>query len=650
MALTEQEMKQELSVGETYTSLDADIKCELKHINDAMQFKGQAAREYVQGIQNSKLFMDAMVSLNRISETIRAYESLQKKLPQERSVERNYLQDKIEELSDPKEHISTIEKLEKNISETMKRDGIKRTDPILMPLDAQIDDLKNVDKLTHLVDVCSYISCRKTLPTDEFRRMGDLPDELSTYLEINLPEWKPDEEVFAAAEDWVIPESIEIDFDSFTNTSGYIEGAITERFKSLGMNMSLYMVPFNDCVIIDGKTVSKMFMEDTGSKYAYKWGQEQVTKKQERQYLAEQIGKALQQGLSVEIFLPDKNGKFAAATKITGKGLKKEGVADRAPDPELLLQAKGKFFIHRCHYLKGISPGMQQKLNMAAGRELPPNAYANAAEAVLKDMRQEKEAKYHMFSGDDQGELAGNQVRGLLEKAQDAKKSVWFGSPQYEEMVQAVEKLNQLTEQIAGHIDSESMEQMHAYRQALAEVRQKAESYLEFKKAEQNPKPKTRKRIDTAKEIAQYAEHMFRKVDGFMKQKVEELNRKAVVTDDEQREYLKNAALATSSQKEEYAEQLYQMFLQRLSARKAEDTYAALHTKEGHREFVKQAVTSRVVEKMQNNPKLIHERGQHLVDDLITEMTPKKEVEVPGKGEKQKEKIPAENTENLLLK
>lgn len=556
----------ELNPVGVYTSFDADIKCELKNINDAMQFKGQAARDYVQKLQNSELFTNAMASLNRISEQIRAYESIMQRLPEQKKEEKEYLKGMIHELTVPEARKNKIGELENKIANEIKS-GVSRNNPSLSPLYTLVDDLKNMDKLTHLVDVCSYLSCRKTRSTDDFKDMGNLSDELSNYMSENLPEWMPDEQVLAAAADWEIPESFEIDFDDFTNTiihdgihmpemeglsneqklsriqeglknpesavykeaqeklGDYIEGIVTERFKSLGMNMSLYMVPFNDCVIIDGKLVSDMFMDDNNSPYAFKEGQKEVAKKQERQYLAEQLGKAFQTGRSVEIFLPDKDGKFVTTTKITAKGLAKEGIEAKEVDEEALLQAKGKFFVEHYGNLKGISEPMQEKLKIARAREMQPNQYAIAAVEIREDMRREKASEYNIFTRGDNGRTAAEQVSGLLRTAQEAQKSVWFGSSQYEEMVQAMEKLNQLTEKLAGNIDPDNLEQMHEYKQALEEVREKADAYVEYKRDDDNPKPKTQKRIDTARGIRQYTDDMLRSVDRTMKKKVEEINR-----------------------------------------------------------------------------------------------------------------------------
>lgn len=572
----------ELNPEGVYTSFDADIKCELKHINDAMQFKGQAVRDYVQRLQNSEMFTNAIDSLNRISEQVRAYESMMQKLPEQKKEEREYLKNLINELTVPEAQKVKIEELENKISKAVKEQGISVRDLSLKSLHMQIEDLKNMDKLTHLVDVCSYLSCRKTRSTDEFKEMGNLSDELSNYMSENLPEWMPDEQVMAAAADWEIPESMEIDFDNYTNTiiqdgihlpemegltndqklsrikeglknpdstvskvaakklGGYIEGIVTERFKSLEMNMSLYMVPLNDCVIIDGKLVSDMFMEDETSSYAYKEGQEESTKQQERQYLAEQLGKAFQKGLSVEIFLPDKDGKFAETTKLTAKGLTREGIEAKEMDGEELSQAKGKFFVKHYGNLKGISEQMTNNLKKASIRKLPSSAYANAADAVIEDMRREKAREYNIFTGGDNGQTAAEKVSELLGKVKDAQKGVWFGSPQYDNMVQAVEKLNKLTAKMAGNINSDNIEQMYEYKKALEEVREKADAYVEYKKDEENIKPKTQKRINTATDISQYADDMIRSIQRTMKQKVDELNRNEDYANDMRREYLEN--------------------------------------------------------------------------------------------------------------
>ena len=109
---------------------------------------------------------------------------------------------------------------------------------------------------------------------------------------------------------------------------------------------------------------------------------------------------------------------------------------------------------------------------------------------------------------------------------------------------------------------------------------------------------------------------------------------------DIRRENEKRAQMLEDTYKKEVcAGKLYDLFLQRLSVKKAEDTYAAMHTAEGRNEFIKQAVTSKVVEKMKNNPNLINEKGGQLLDALIAEMQSKRKEEVPVQQEVKKEKV-----------
>lgn len=517
-----------------YTTMDAKLKYELQNLKTAMVFKSDAVRHYVERVQSSDVYASGMEALERIAERVRAMEELRKQIPQENQVDYQYLTDRIEELVSLDKRSMLVERMRPKYEADKKN-----LDPeVAQNANQLFIDLDNVTKLENLVIACSYLSGRKAREDDSFTFFGDIPNEVKDYMGEHMSEWKPDEKLYDEAQKVILPQTLQFNFqmDGFMDIAihdeqleaeyagmteeqrlnkiheelekpdspvtkriqqkrqKYMEAVIAEQLQPLQAMRAFHGVQFSQCTMIDGVLVDEMYWKD--ERFS---NQPQNNIGEYQHYFVEQMAKACLAGKQIDMFLLDQDGYFSDKIRVTGTGLPPK--ERKQPEPDTELRSLGMFYIKQRNHIRDLSPEMLRKLEIASGQlNRLEGQYIPAAEAVLEDIQ-----KNRITQLDEWKQSQQTMSEQLVQNVKDADKSVWFGSNEYKALVQAVEEVQTIAQQMERGQEWDT-EQMHTYRTALSQMKEKAIAYKTRKGDPKQYKEKTQKRIHVADDIEKFAD------------------------------------------------------------------------------------------------------------------------------------------------